>query len=52
MSLETRGLIRQSFNYPVWFITDAGRKALRRKRGQNGLDGTQQPGSASSSPFA
>lgn len=28
VSLATRGLVRQSANYPVWFITDAGRKAL------------------------
>jgi hypothetical protein len=27
VSLELRGLVRQSDNYPVWFITDAGRSA-------------------------
>ena len=28
VSLEARGLLRQSDNYPVWMITDAGVKAL------------------------
>jgi hypothetical protein len=31
MGLEREGLLRQSNNYPIWWITDAGRAFLNER---------------------